>query len=64
MPKSREEVFFLNNAYLLYDLYGHPQAQQTLPRGHENNLCRYFHVYHYFSLSLSDSCPKVEKKFF
>ena len=35
MPSSREEDLKKNNAFTLYDLYGHALAQEPLPRGHE-----------------------------
>ena len=35
MPGSREEDFKRNYKFLLYDLYGHAQAQEPLPWGHE-----------------------------
>ena len=31
MPGSREEDFKKNNAFSLYDLYGHALAQEPLP---------------------------------
>ena len=33
MPGSREEDFKKNNAFSLYDLYGHTLAQEPLPWG-------------------------------
>ena len=33
MLRSREEDFERNNAFSLYDLYGHALAQEPLPRG-------------------------------
>ena len=33
MPGCREEDFKKNNAFSLYDLYGHALAQEPLPRG-------------------------------
>ena len=33
MPGSREEDFKRNNAFSLYDLYGHAPAQEPLPPG-------------------------------
>ena len=32
MPGSKED-FYRNNAFSLYDLYGHALAQEPLPRG-------------------------------
>ena len=33
MPRTREEDFKRNNAFSLYDLYGHALAQELLPWG-------------------------------
>ena len=35
MPSGWEEDYQRNNAFSLYDLYGHTVAQESLPRGHE-----------------------------
>ena len=32
MPRTGEEDFKRNNAFTLYDLYGHALAQEPLPR--------------------------------
>ena len=38
MPGIREEDFFINNAFSLYDLrvYGHAMAQEPQPQGLKN----------------------------
>ena len=65
MPGSREEDFKKNNAFSLYDLYGHALAQEPLPGGHEiYNFGRPFHGHHYYILGLSDLCLEVEEKIF
>ena len=35
MPGSKEEEFKKNNAFLIYDLYGHAQHKNPCPGGHE-----------------------------
>ena len=65
MPGSREEDFQRNNAFSLYDLYGHALAQEPCPRGHEiYNFGGPFRGHHYYILSLSNLCLGVEKKIF
>ena len=65
MPGSREEDFKKNNAFSLYDLYGHALAQEPCPGGHEiYNFGRPFLCHHNYILSLSDLCLGVEKKIF
>ena len=56
MPGSKEEDFERNNAFSLYDLYGHALAQVPLPRGHE--------IYNYGRPGLFDLCLRVEKTVF
>ena len=36
MPGSKEEDFYRNNAFSLYDLNGHALAQEPLPLGSSN----------------------------
>ena len=51
--------------HFLYDLYGHALAQEPLPGGHEiYNFGRPFLGHHYYKLSMSDLCLRVEKKTF
>ena len=65
MPGSREEDFKRNNAFSLYDLYGHALAQEPLPWGHEiYNFCKPFLRHHYYIPSLSLPCPRVERNVF
>ena len=65
MPRTKEENFKGNNAFLLYDFYGHALAQEPLFRGHEiYNLGRPFLDHHYLLLSLFELCLEVEKKIF
>ena len=53
MAGSREEDFNRNNAFSLYDLYGHTLAQEYLTLGHEiYNLGGPFLGHHYLTLSL------------
>ena len=57
--------FLRNNAFSLYDLYGHTIAKNPCPGGHEiYNLGRPFHGHYYYTLSLSETCPWAEKKIF
>ena len=60
-----------DNAFSLYDLYGHTLGHEPLPQGSWNlqfarpflgHLC-YIHV-HVLTNSLSEPCPRVEKKIF
>ena len=45
------------------DLYGHTLEQEPLARGHEiYNFVKPFVSHQYYALSLSKSCPKVEKR--
>ena len=63
MPGSREEDFKGNNAFSLYDLYGHTLNKNPCPRGHESyNFGWPFLGHHDYILSLSDICMGVEKK--
>ena len=66
MPLSREDDFYRNNVFSLYDLYGHTLAQEPLSRGVMKiyNSDRPFLGHHYYILSLSDICMGVEKKIF
>ena len=51
------------NAFPLYELYGHVIAKEPLSWGHEiYNFGRPFVGHHYYTLKLSDPCPKVKKK--
>ena len=54
------------NAFSQYDFYGYALlAQEPLPWGLWNlKFGRPIHSHHYYILSLSDSCPGVEKKIF
>ena len=52
MPGSKEEDFKRNNAFSLYDLYGHTLAQEPLSP-EIDNLGRPFLGHHYYILSLS-----------
>ena len=64
MHGSREEDFKRNNAFSLYDLYGHALAQEPLPQVHEiYNFGRPFLGHHYYILGLSDLCLEVEEIF-
>ena len=59
MPRIREEDFKRNNAFTLYDLYGHAIAHG----GHEiYNSGRPFLGHHYFIISLTELCLGVENK--
>ena len=63
MHGSREEDFKRNNAFSLYDLYGHTLAQEPKPRGHGiYNFGRPFVRHYYYILSLSNLCMAAEKK--
>ena len=65
MLGSKEEDFLNNNAFSLYDLYGHTLAQDPCPDGHEiYNLVRPLLGHHYYILSLSDLCMGGKKKIF
>ena len=58
-----KKILKKNNAFSLYDLYGHALAQEPLPRGHEiYNFGRPFLCHYNYILSLSDLCLGVEKK--
>ena len=62
MPGSREKDFERNNAFPLYDLYGHTLAKEPCPRGHEiYKFSRPFPGHHYYQLGLSEPCSWVEK---
>ena len=50
-----------NNAFLLYDLYGHSLAQEPLPWG-SWNVGRTSLSLHFFILNLPNLCSEVEKK--
>ena len=53
LPGSREENFKRNNAFSLYDLYGHALAQEPRPRGREiYNFGRPFLGHHYYLVCL------------
>ena len=53
-----KKIFKRNNAFSLYDLYGHTIAKNPCPGGHEiYNLGRPFHGHYYYTLSLSETCP-------
>ena len=52
-----------NNAFSMYNLYGHARAQTLLHRGHEiYNFVITFLDHHYNKRSFSYLCPGVEKK--
>ena len=58
MPGSGKEHFKRNDAFLLYNLYGHPPAQVALPRRHEI----YILVDHsLYALSLSESYSEYKE---
>ena len=59
MPRTREEDFKTNNAFTLYDLYGHALAQEPPAMGVMKTT---FLGHHYFILSLSELCLGVEMK--
>ena len=66
MPgRIEKKIFKRNNAFSLYDLYGHALAQEPCPRGHEiYNFGGPFRGHHYYILGLSNLCLGVEKKIF
>ena len=65
MPVSREEDFWRNDVFSLYDFYGHTLAQEPLPGGHEiYNLVKHFLGHYYYILRLSDLCLGAKKKIF
>ena len=57
-----EKIFFLNDAFSLYDSYGHALAQEPCPGGNKiYNFGRLFLGHHYYILSLSDLCQWIEE---
>ena len=65
MHGSKDD-FKRNNAFILYDLYGHTLAQEPQHWGSWNlyNFGRPFLGHHHYTLSLSEPCPWVEKTLF
>ena len=64
MPGIREKDLKNNNTILLYEIYGHAQAKQLHPSGHDiHNFGRPFLSHHYFILSLSEPYPRRGEDF-
>ena len=62
MPVSKEDDFYRNDAFSLFDIYGHALAQDPCPGGHEiYNFGRPLLGHHYYILSVSNLFMGVEK---
>ena len=60
-----KKIFLNNHAFSLYDLYGPVLAQDPCPEDNKiYNIGGPFLGHHYCILSLSDLCPRIEKKNF
>ena len=58
-------IFKRNNAFSLYDLYGHTLAQESCPGAHESyNFGRLSFDHHYYILNLYDLCLGLKMKIF
>ena len=63
MPELGEEDSSRNNAFSLYDLFAHAQAQESLPCGSLiYNFGGPFLDHYYCTLIFSGLCPGVEMK--